>query len=93
MNKIERTKIRPFGILKANKAKKAHIHKIIIEECGGHDIPYVINARSVLLYDPELSVEELVASVNVLKDDIVLRRRVPEEALIIENPGGDQVEV
>lgn len=65
--------IRPVGILRANKANKAHIHKIIIEECGGHNIPYVINASAVLLYNPILSLEDLLASIDVLKLDVKLR--------------------
>lgn len=65
--------IRPVSVIRANKASKAHIHKIIIDECGGREIPYVINASTVLLYDPKLSLEELLASIEVLKDDIKLR--------------------
>ena len=81
MSELEKPKIRPVGTLRANRSKKAHIHKIIIEECGGgHNIPYVINARAVLLYDPRLTAEELVASIDVLKDDVVLRKQIAEEA-------------
>jgi hypothetical protein len=85
MDKLDKPTIRPIGILRANKACKAHIHKVIIEECGGHNIPYVIDARSVLLYDPRMTTEELVASVDVLRDDILLRKVVikKEEALIM----------
>uniref|UniRef100_A0A6M3M0F5 Uncharacterized protein n=1 Tax=viral metagenome TaxID=1070528 RepID=A0A6M3M0F5_9ZZZZ len=81
MSVPKKSKIRPVGILKANRAKKAHIHKIIIEECGGCDIPYIINARSVLLYDPRLTAEELIASINVLKDSITLRRQLSQETV------------
>lgn len=69
------TNIRPAGVLKANKASKAHIHKVIIEECGGHDIPYVLNASTVLLYNPTLSLDSLLASIDVLRRDVVLRVR------------------
>jgi len=65
--------IRPVGVIRANKAHKAHIHRIIIEECGGHDIPYVINASTVLLYNPNLSLDSLLASIDVLKRDVKLR--------------------
>jgi len=69
----EKEKVRPVGVIKANKAGKAHIHKVIIEECGSHNIPYVINASTVLLYNPNLSLESLLASIDVLKRDVKLR--------------------
>ena len=69
----ERPNIRPVGVIKANKAGKAHIHKVILEECGGHAIPYVINASTVLLYNPNLSLKDLLASIDVLKQDVKLR--------------------
>jgi len=73
MNETKKLNIRPVGVIKANKDKKAHIHKVIIEECGGYDIPYVINASTVLLYNPNLSLEDLLASIDVLKRDVQLR--------------------
>jgi hypothetical protein len=69
----ERMDVRPVGVIRANKAQKAHIHKVIIDECGGHNIPYVINASTVLLYNPNLSLDELLASIDVLKRDVKLR--------------------
>ena len=69
----EKPNIRPVGVIKANKAGKAHIHKVILKECGGNAIPYVINASTVLLYNPSLSLEELLASIDVLKQDVKLR--------------------
>ena len=74
------TSIRPVGVIRANKASKAHIHKVIIEECGGHKIPYVLNASTVLLYNPNLSLESLLASIEVLKSDVKLR--VQKEATL-----------
>jgi len=74
MNQKElNTNVRPVGVIRANKANKAHIHKVIIEECGGRDIPYVMNASTVLLYNPSLSLDELLASIDVLKRDVKLR--------------------
>lgn len=75
MNEKERKNItiRPVGVIRANKAGKAHIHKMIIEECGGHAIPYVINASTVLLYNPNLNLGELLESIDVLKRDVKLR--------------------
>ena len=69
----ETTKIRPVGYVKANKDGKAHIHKVIRKECGTNAIPYVINASTVLLYNPNLTLEELLASIDVLRDDVKLR--------------------
>jgi hypothetical protein len=65
--------VRPVGVIRANKANKAHIHRVIIEECGGRDIPYVMNASTVLLYNPSLSLDDLLASIDVLKRDVKLR--------------------
>lgn len=73
MNDLEKTKIRPVSHIKINKAGKAHIHKVIRKECDTNDIPYVINASTVLLYNPNLSLKELLASLDVLRRDIKLR--------------------
>jgi len=73
MNQKEpNTNVRPIGVIRANKENKAHIHKVIIEECGGREIPYVMNASTVLLYNPNLSLEDLLASIDVLKRDVKL---------------------
>jgi len=69
----ENETIRPLNVLKVNKAGKAHIHKVIVEECGGHEIPYVINASTVLLYNPKLDLKSLLASIDVLKKEVKLR--------------------
>jgi hypothetical protein len=71
--KEKNSNIRPVGVIRANKANKAHIHRVIIDECGGHNIPYVINASAVLLYNPNLTLESLLASIDVLKRDVKLR--------------------
>ena len=74
----ETGKIRPVGYVKANKAGKAHIAKVIRKECGTNKIPYIINASTVLLYDPNLSLDAILASIDVLKEDVKLR--VQQEA-------------
>jgi len=81
MNETEKetTNIRPVGTIRANKDGKAHIHKVIIEECGGNAIPYVINASTVLLYNPNLNLEDLLASIEVLKSDVKLRVKKDSE--------------
>jgi hypothetical protein len=73
MNEKETANVRPVGVIRANKDSKAHIHKVIIEECGSHNIPYVMNASTVLLYNPNLSLDQLLASIDVLKRDVKLR--------------------
>jgi len=81
---INNLNIRPVGVLRANKANKAHIHKAIIEECGGHAIPYVMNASTVLLYNPTLGLEALLASIDVLKEDVKLR--VKKGVKVVSDP-------
>jgi hypothetical protein len=66
--------VRPVGILKVARTSKAHIPKLIMRETGGgHEIPFVIGASIVLLYNPELELEELLETLEVLKQDLKLR--------------------
>lgn len=70
-------KIKPVGYLKTTKTAKSHIPELIRRETStqpGEKIPYVIDARAVLLYDPELTAKDLIASLEVMKDDILLRK-------------------
>jgi len=76
----ETSKIRPVGYIKANQAGKAHIAKVIRKECGTNEIPFVINASTVLLYNPKLNLDEILASIDVLKEDVKLRLRREKEA-------------
>lgn len=69
-------RIRPVGYLKTSKTSKCHISNLIHRETGtkaGDSIPFVINARSVLLYDPSMTMEDILASIDVLIQDIKLR--------------------
>jgi len=71
-------KIKPVGHIKTTKSGKSHIPEIIMRETEtkrGEGIPFLISAHSVLLYNPRLSAEELLASLEVIKKDIVLRER------------------
>jgi len=75
---MQREKIKPVGHLKTTKSCKSHIHGLIRRETGtkpGDKIPYIINANAVLLYDPSLTVDELLASIDVLKRDVKLRQK------------------
>jgi hypothetical protein len=73
---LEKEKIKPVGYIKTTKTCKGHIPELIRREVNaapGDQIPFVINARTVLLYDPDLSLESLLASIDVLKRDVALR--------------------
>ena len=75
-------RIKPVGYIKTTKTSKSHISSLIHRETGtkaGDSIPFVINARAVLLYDPSMSVEEILASINVLKQDVKLREVFSEK--------------
>jgi len=71
-----REKIKPVGWIKTTKDSKAHISELIhreIETKPGDMIPFVMNASTVLLYNPSLSLESLLASIKVLREDVKLR--------------------
>ncbi len=73
---MEKETIKAVGYLKTTKTSKSHIPELIRRETGvepGGQIPYVINASTVLLYNPNLTPEELLASIDVLKRDVKLR--------------------
>lgn len=68
--------IRPVGYIKITKTCKAHISELIrretgVEPCG--KIPFVMSASTILLYNPTLSPEELLASIDVLRQNVKLR--------------------
>jgi hypothetical protein len=70
-------KIKPVGSIKLSKQGKAHIPQLIQKETNtqpGKEIPFVINASTVLLFDPDLNLEELLASIDVLREDVKLRQ-------------------
>ena len=73
-----REKIKPVGWIKTTKDSKAHISELIRRETEtqpGEKIPFVINASTVLLYNPKLSLESLLASIDVLREDVKLRMK------------------
>ena len=66
--------IEPQGVLKPTKIGNAHLPKALREELGDpHEIPYVADAHTVLLYDPAKTPEEILKSLEVLAMDIRLR--------------------
>lgn len=92
---MEAENIRAVGHLKLTDTSKTHISELIRRETAvgpGGRIPYIIDTRSVLLYDPRLTVQELVKSIEALKGHVVLRRQIPEKALMVENSGKDKVD-
>jgi len=75
-------RVKPTGYLKTSKSSKSHIPNLVRDETrtkAGDQIPFIINARAVLLYDPNMTAAEILASIDVLKQDVVLRE-VPKEA-------------
>jgi len=66
------TRIRPVGYLKMTKKGKSHIPKIIRQETS-IKLPYIIDANAVLLFNPDVSAEELIEGLEVLKRDLLLR--------------------
>jgi hypothetical protein len=68
--------IKPVGTIKLTKASKAHIPKLIRRETETRlhgEIPFVTGSSIVLLYDPRLSLEELLERLKVLEQDLKLR--------------------
>lgn len=86
-------KIRPVGYLKITKGNKTHIPNLIRRETNskpGSKIPYVINARSVVLYDSNLSANELIDSLDVMKQDIKLRMLKQEPKKLLDEGSSDE---
>jgi len=61
------------GHICINKAGKAHIPVIIRKECDAQKIPFVITANSVLLFNPNLELDSLLESIDILRRDVKLR--------------------
>lgn len=73
---MSKERIKPVGYIKITKTCKSHIPELIRRETvvePGGKIPFVINASTVLLYNPDLRLKELLASIDVLKRDVKLR--------------------
>lgn len=71
-------KIKPFNHIKVSKTKIAAIHRVILDELGGKKgekfwIPYIPNAETVLLFNPNTDPEKILASLEVLRQDILVR--------------------
>ena len=65
-------KIKAIGYICVNKAGKAHIPVIIRERCETQKIPFLISAYSVLLFNPNLSLDSILKSIDILKEELRL---------------------
>jgi hypothetical protein len=69
-------KIEPQGHINVSeKHRNARIKNEIIREVKTFQIPYVANAKTVLLFDPSATLQELLASLDVLRKDLQLRTK------------------
>ena len=67
-------KIDPQGTLKPSKTGSTHLPKRIRKELGNvKEIPFVADAHTVILFNPEKTPKEILESLKVLRDDILLR--------------------
>jgi len=75
MSRIE-YRVKPVGYLKLTDTSKTHISELIRQETSvdpGGKIPFIISTHIVLLYDPKVSAEDLIESIDVLRKIILLR--------------------
>ena len=77
-----KTGIKPVGSIKVTKRGTAHIPEILRRELDYKRIPFIINARTALLFKPDLSADEVVRSVRVLLNDLLLRAGMDAEVEI-----------
>lgn len=76
---MKTNKIRPIGHLSTSEEGKCHIPAIIRKEVGLNGpgkIPFYLDANCVLLIRLGATLEEVLAGLDVLKDDIKLRHEV-----------------
>lgn len=69
-------KIKPVGYIKLTKEYKTHINQILRRQLSAESdcqIPYILSARTVLLYDCSINSDELKASLNLLAQDVEQR--------------------
>jgi len=72
--------IEPQGYIHVSeKHRTARIKDEIIREIKSFKIPFVANAKTVLLFDPSASSEDVLTSLDILRRDLQLRIRKPAE--------------
>ena len=66
--------IKPQGTLKPSKTGSTHLPKLIRKELGNtKEIPFVADAHTVILFNPEKTPKQILQSLDILKRDIQLR--------------------
>lgn len=71
--------IRAQGTLKPSAAGTTHLPKTIRDELGNpNEIPFVADAHTVILFNPNKTPAEILASIKILEKD--LRLRIEEKA-------------
>ena len=69
-------KIEPQGYIKVSeKHRVARIREEILKEVKTFKIPFVTDAKTVILWNPEASPEDVLKSLDILKKDLELRIR------------------
>ena len=62
-----------MGTIKPTETGNAHIPELIRKEIESKQIPYIVNAHTAILYNPDVTVEEILESLDILRRDILLR--------------------
>jgi len=70
----EKVVINPVGTISLSKQGKAHIPTAIKRELGKDIIAYVPDAKTVLLFNPEESADNIIKSLDVIRQDLELRK-------------------
>jgi hypothetical protein len=69
---VSKKKIKSQGALKPSRKGTTHLPKNIRDELGDK-IEYIVDAKTALLFNPDTSPEDILASLEVLKKDLKLR--------------------
>jgi len=56
------------------RSGKAHIPKVIRKELEKNEIGYILDARTVVLCDPDMNIDDLLKSLQLLIEHIQLKR-------------------
>lgn len=70
---ISKEKIRPHGIIRPSSTGSAHIPEVIRKELGSTEIPYVMDAHTIILFNPNKNPREILQGLEVLMRDLRLR--------------------
>jgi len=70
---LKQTKIKPHGTFKISPGGGANIPSLIRKEIDKEEISFVVDAKTAILFAHGTSLEDILKSIEVLKDDLVLR--------------------